>query len=218
MEIKVTLCDKNKQVVEAWTNRFLKNPEVEIVEGDIFDRETDTVVIPGNSFGYLDRGIELQAGELFGFELQDHLREKIRSEYNGELLVGQGFLVPCSELSPGKGSCSYLAYVSATRPPGDLTASLNSYLAARGAFMALAEAPTGSIDSIAFPGIGTGSSGIAPEICARQMRYAYTVASGQRGYGDKSLTQLTRRDKKLRRMPKPPAEEAAQGEDEAHPG
>ncbi|MBK36191.1 MAG: hypothetical protein CME26_11775 [Gemmatimonadetes bacterium] len=216
MDIKVTLCDKSPQVVEAWRNRFIKNPEVEIVEGDIFDLEAGAVVIPGNSFGYLDRGIELQAGELFGFELQDHLREKIRSQYNGELLVGQGFLVPCSELFPGKSSCSHLAYISATRTPGDLTGSLNSYLAARGAFMALSEAP--GIDSIVLPGIGTGTSGIAPEICARQMRYAYKVSSGLRGYGDKSLTQLTRRESKLRRMPKPPAEDLPQVEGEAEPG
>ena len=117
-------------------------------------------------------------------------------------------MVPCSEQSTGKGSCSNLVYVSATRTPCDLAGSLNPYLAARGAFMAIAGAPAGSICSIALPGIGTGSSGIAPEICARQMRYAYTVFSGRRGYGDKSLTQLTRRDKKLRRMPKPPTEEA----------
>ena len=214
MEIKVALCDKNQQVVEAWRSRFEKNPEVEIVQGDIFDLETDAVAIPGNSFGYLDRGIELQAGELFGFELQDLLRDKIRSEYNGELLVGQGFVVPCSEQLPGKGSCGNLVYVSATRTPCDLTGSLNPYLAARGAFMAIAGAPAGSISSIALPGIGTGSSGVAPEICARQMRYAYTVFSGRRGYGDKSLTQLTRRDQKLRRMPKPPAEETAEGEGE----
>ena len=215
MEIKVTLCDKTQQVVEAWQRRFEKNPEVEIAQGDIFEIEKGAVVLPGNSFGYLDRGIELQASELFGFELQDLLREKIRGEYNGELLVGQGFLVPCSEQFPGKGSCSHLVYVSATRTPGDLTGSLNSYLAARGAFMAIADAPAGSISSIALPGIGTGASGIAPEICARQMRYAYTVCSGRRGYGDKSLTQLTRREKKLCRMPKPPAEETAGVESES---
>ena len=116
MDIKITLCDKSQQVVEAWRSRFEKNPEVEIVQGDIFDLETDAVAIPGNSFGYLDRGIELQAGELFGFELQDLLREKIRSEYNGELLVGQGFVVPPSGQSTGKGSCGNLVYVSERGP------------------------------------------------------------------------------------------------------
>ena len=212
MDIKVTLCDKSQQVVAAWESRFVKNPEVELVAGDIFDCKTDALVIPGNSFGYLDRGLELQASELFGFELQDMLREKIRSEHNGELLVGEGFVIPCKEQLAGKGSCSNLVYVSASRTPGDLTGSLNSYLAARGAFMAVANAAPGSISSIALPGIGTGSSGIAPEICARQMRYAYTVFSEQRGYGDKSLTQLTRREKKLCRMPKPPADETAETE------
>ena len=71
METKVTLCDKKDEVVEAWRTRFLKNPEVDIVAGDIFGCDCDAVVIPGNSFGFLDRGLEFQAGELFGFELQD---------------------------------------------------------------------------------------------------------------------------------------------------
>lgn len=217
MEIKVTLRDEKVEVVDAWRTRFEKNPEVEIAQGDIFDCECDAVIIPGNSFGFLDRGLELQAGELFGFELQDLLREKIRADYNGELLVGQGFAIPCGERFPGKSSFGSLVYVSAKRTPGDLAGSLNSYLAARGAFMAVAGSTPGSISSIAMPGIGTGTSGIAPEICARQMRYAYTVFSGRRGYGDKNLNQVTRRERKLRRMPKPRAEETPQDEGETGP-
>lgn len=218
MEIRVTLCDKKEEVVEAWRNRFEKNPEVEIVCGDIFECKCDAVVVPGNSFGFLDRGLELQAGELFGFELQDILREKIRTEYNGELLVGQGLVIPRDEHLPGESPCSSLVYVAASRTPADMADGLNSYLAARGAFLAISGSDPGGIQSVALPGIGTGNSGIAPEICARQMRYAYTVFSGRRGYGDKSLTQLTRRERKLRRMPKPPREETSPGESETPAG
>ncbi|MCH2585208.1 MAG: hypothetical protein MK138_10600, partial [Planctomycetes bacterium] len=100
-------------------------------------------------------------------------------------------------------------YVSACRTPRVVDGTLNAYLAARGAFLALAAPEAEGIKSVALPGIGTGESGMPEEICARQMRYAYSIFSGRRGYGDKNLPRLTRREDKLRRMPKPPREDTA---------
>lgn len=207
MEVKVTLCDKNEAVVTAWERRFEKSPEVEITTGDIFACGSDAIVLPGNSYGYLDRGLEFQASEIFGFTLQDLLRKTIRETCDGELLVGQGFVVPCEGLDGGEGACKYLVYVSACRTPRSIEGTLNAYLATRGAFLAISEAGAGKIESVALPGIGTGESGMPPEICARQMRYAYNIFSGRKGYGDKNLTRLTRRENKLRRMPKPPVDD-----------
>ena len=207
MEMQVTLCDKKDSVVAAWERRFEKNPEVRIVTDDIFSCGSDAVVLPGNSYGFLTRGLELQASQLFGFELQDLIRKKIREDYNGELLVGQGLVIPCKELGNGETPCTHLIYVSACRTPRIVDGTLNAYLAARGAFLALAEPEAEGIKSVALPGIGTGESGMPEEICARQMRYAYSLFSGRRGYGDKNLTRLTRRENKLRRMPKPPQED-----------
>ena len=207
MEMQVTLCDKKDSVVAAWERRFEKSPEVRIVTDDIFSCGSDAVVLPGNSYGFLTRGLELQASELFGFELQDLIRKKIREDYNGELLVGQGLVIPCKELGNGETPCTHLIYVSACRTPRVVDGTLNAYLAARGAFLALAAAEAEGIKSVALPGIGTGESGMPEEICARQMRYAYSLFSGRRGYGDKNLTRLTRRENKLRRMPKPPQED-----------
>jgi len=207
MEMQVTLCDKKDSVVAAWERRFEKSPEVRIVTDDIFSCGSDAVVLPGNSYGFLTRGLELQASQLFGFELQDLIRKKIREDYNGELLVGQGLVIPCKELGNGETPCTHLIYVSACRTPRIVDGTLNAYLAARGAFLALAEPEAEGIKSVALPGIGTGESGMPEEICARQMRYAYSLFSGRRGYGDKNLTRLTRRENKLRRMPKPPQED-----------
>ena len=208
MEMQVTLCDKKDSVVAAWERRFEKSPEVRIVTDDIFSCGSDAVVLPGNSYGFLTRGLELQASELFGFELQDLIRKKIREDYNGELLVGQGLVIPCKELANGETPCTHLIYVSACRTPRSVDGTLNAYLAARGAFLALAAPEAEGIKSVALPGIGTGESGMPEEICARQMRYAYNIFSGRRGYGDKNLPRLTRRENKLRRMPKPPQENA----------
>lgn len=207
MEIDVTLCDKSEAVVNAWRDRFIKSPEVEVVPGDILALERDAVVVPGNSFGFLNQGLELQASELFGFELQDLIRKNIRENYSGELLVGEGFVIPCADLQAEGATCKYLVYVSASRTPRDIDGTLNAYLATRGAFLAISRASSEEIGSIALPGIGTGSSGLHPEICARQMRYAYNIFCGRKGYGDKNLSRLTRRENKLQRMPKPPQEE-----------
>ena len=209
MEMQVTLCDKKDSVVNAWEHRFEKSPEVRIVTGDILSCGSDAVVLPGNSYGFLVRGLELQASELFGFELQDLIRKKIRESYNGELLVGQGLVIPCEGLGNEEPPCTHLIYVSACRTPRSVDGTLNAYLAARGAFLALAEPEAEGIKSVALPGIGTGESGMPEEICARQMRYAYSIFSGRRGYGDKNLSRLTRREDKLRRMPKPPREDSA---------
>ena len=83
MEMQVTLCDKKDSVVSAWERRFEKSPEVRLVTGDIFSCGSDAVVLPGNSYGFLVRGLELQASELFGFELQDLIRKEIRENYDG---------------------------------------------------------------------------------------------------------------------------------------
>ena len=40
-----------------------------------------------------------------------------------------------------------------------------------------------------------------PLISARQIRHAYEQATGLRGFGDKNLSQLARREAKLRSLP-----------------
>ena len=56
--------------------------------------------------------------------------------------------------------------------------------------------------TLAIPGLGaSGELGMDPRVSARQIRYAYEMASGKRGSGDKNLSQLERREKKLQSIP-----------------
>jgi len=222
MRAEVVFIDRNAAVVDAWKYQFedIESPPA-IVSGDIFQVDVDAILVPGNAFGFLDRGLELQACERYGFELQDGLRDAIRARFRGELLVGQALVLP--EVPPDRPRA--IVYSAQYRTPAATDGSLVAYLTARGAFLALEalEAERGEAAPalrVAVPGIGTGpglgtgsggnpsapggaSARLDPRVSARQLRYAWEIFTGRRGYGDKNLTQLTRREAKLRRLPRP---------------
>jgi O-acetyl-ADP-ribose deacetylase (regulator of RNase III) len=201
--MKLILCDRSEVVVAAWRAQFAEHPEVEIRLGDLFACEARALVLPGNAFGFLDRGLELEFCERFGWDLQDHLRREVRERFHGELLVGQALTLPV-----GDGDLR-LVYAAIVRTPVPLAGSLHAYLAARGAFLELRREDP---ESAVFPGLGTGPSGLHPLISARQLRYAYELFSGKRGLGDKNLPQLQRREQKLRSLPRTAAEAETEGD------
>ena len=196
MSLKLLLCDQDPQVLDAWKLQFAKRPEVNILEGDPLETPADALLLPGNSFGFLDRGIGLRAVETFGWEIQDELRDRIRRDFAGELLVGQAIVVRLPSVRP-------IVYAPIWRTPQALTGTVNVFLAVRGAFLALGADPTwGEGGVVAAPGMGVGAPGeLDAKISARQIRYAYEMATEQRGLGDKNLTQLTRRQHKLQSVP-----------------
>ncbi|MBN1443803.1 MAG: hypothetical protein JXA90_13920 [Planctomycetes bacterium] len=198
METKVVLCDLREDVVDAWKDQFDECPEVDIRQGDVFEAGTDALVLPGNGFGFLDRGLELAVCERFGWEVQDALRAAVHDLFAGELLVGQAHV---ADLPPST-SFRKLIYTCIWRTPQSIEGTVNAFLAARGALAALRSSAGASISSVVIPGMGTGSGGLHPLISARQVRYAYEMYSGRRKLGDKNLSQLARRERKLASLPR----------------
>lgn len=196
--MKLTLIDTATDVLGAWRRQFLKRPEVEILEGSVFDSRADALVIPGNSFGFLDSGLGLEALERFGWELESQLRETIKGRFDGELLVGQAVTLELA--APPR----TLIYAPIWRTEPRVGKSLNAFLALRAALGAARRAAR-PLESVAAPSLGVapseGAPGIHPLTSARQMRYAYEVAVGLRGPGDKNLSQQARREKKLESLP-----------------
>ncbi len=171
----------------------------------MFDTAADAILLPGNSFGFLDSGLALEASERFGWDLQEELRRVIRADFSGELLVGQAIGVRLP-------SIPYLVvYAPTWRTPRKLENTLNVYLAVRGAFIVLAKwagSPwpdnPGSHHggpSLAVPMLGVKEGGLDPRISTRQTRYAYELSTGQRGLGDRNLTKQVRRERKLLQIP-----------------
>jgi hypothetical protein len=201
MTVRLILADPDEAVRAAWKSQFDRWPEVEVRAEDILETRSDAILLPGNSFGFLSSGLELRVLERHGWDLEVDLRGRIRRDHAGELLVGQAIV-----LRPAGGRA--IVYAPVWRTPRKLAATVNVYLAVRGALLALGsgEAAPGCptiqppIESLAIPPLGI-DAGLDPRVSARQIRYAHEVVNGLRGAGDKNLSQATRRERKLQSIP-----------------
>ena len=153
--------------------------------GSIFDVSCDAVVSPANSFGFMDGGIDLLYSQRFGWHVQARLQEQIRVRHHGELLVGAAEIV-----ETGYDAVPFLIAAPTMRVPMRLQNSVNPYLAARAALLLAKHGTFGHstyagekvsryVQTVAFPGLGTGVGQIGPNTCAHQMRAALeNVVSG----------------------------------------
>lgn len=174
-------------MVEAWRVEFAQVPDVEVSHGDIFDVSADALVSPANSFGFMDGGIDLVYSQHFGWTLQDRLRERLQSEFDGELPVGQAVLIETQDRE-----IPFLVSAPTMRIPMDVSDTVNAYLAFRAVIRAVrAHNETGgrAIQSVLCPGLGTAVGKMAPLACARQMRYGYGVSQLGQLFNPRSLGQ-----------------------------
>ncbi len=176
--MKVVLVAVEPDLADAWERHCGDLDCVTVHRGSILDVACEAVVSPANSFGFMDGGIDRFYSHHFGWEVQDRLRELIRSRHHGELLVGTAEIV-----ETGHSRIPFLIAAPTMRVPMILRDTVNPYLAARAALLlirrgavpagAFADQPVASIVStVAFPGLGTGVGRVEPNTCARQMRTA----------------------------------------------
>jgi O-acetyl-ADP-ribose deacetylase (regulator of RNase III) len=158
-------------MASAWQKAFSGVPGVSIVEGDILEGRCDAVVSPANSFGFMDGGIDLAYRSYFGLDLQSRVQAKIRSEFHGELPVGQAMVVPTGhEIVP------YLVVAPTMRIPDRVGDTVNAYLAFRAALLAVLAHNDGnkaSIKSLRVPALATGIGAMPMGRAAHQMHAAY---------------------------------------------
>lgn len=107
-------------------------PHVDIRYRLPFDTQCQAVVSPGNSFGFMCRGIDLHYVQRFGQQVEDRLRRTIRSRYHGELLVGQAEIV-----ETGDKDIPYLIAAPTTRLPNAIPATADMYLSMRATLLLL---------------------------------------------------------------------------------
>ena len=161
----IILVDINKAMAFAWTREFQGMKDVQIQDGNIFDVKVGALVSPANSFGIMDGGIDGKLRDFFGMEIERRVRQKIATEYYGELPVGAAITT-----ETGHEKYKYLISAPTMRVPEDVSTSLNAYLAMRAI---LVECKKNHIDSVAIPGLAALSGRMDPKIVARQMRAAY---------------------------------------------
>ena len=132
-----------------------------VVEGDILSLDVTAVVSPANSFGFMDGGLDGVYTRFFGPQLQQRLQGMIREQAGGELLVGQALLV-----ETGHPHIRWCISSPTMRVPTLLDTPLPAYLATRAAVRCALDA---GLESVAIPGMGTGTGGLAPREAAAAM-------------------------------------------------
>ena len=187
--MNVLLASVEPALADAW-ERFCGDLDfVTVHRGSVFGLSCDAVVSPANSFGFMDGGIDMLYSQFFGWHVQDRLQEAIREAHHGELLVGASEIVETDN-----SDLPFLIAAPTMRVPTVLRDTVNPYLAARAALLLArhgtfahgtyaGEKIADFVDSVAFPGLGTGVGRVGPNTCARQVRAALDdVLLGRGGF------------------------------------
>ncbi len=176
--MNIILTSVETDLADAWEQFCGDLSFVTVHHGSIFDLSCDAVVSPANSFGFMDGGIDMLYTQYFGWQVQERLQEAIRETHHGELLVGMAEIVETDNPD-----LPFLIAAPTMRVPTILRDSVNPYLAARAALLLVQNGTFGQgtyagekiadfVESIAFPGLGTGVGRVGPNTCARQVRAA----------------------------------------------
>lgn len=200
---KVIFCDRGVELTRAmakWVNQpvhELLREHVTIHEGDfgeaILSFKPDTIITPGNSFGWMDDGVDkvcvdilqsptkhmpapFQTRRMWTGSVEGVLLASI--QLLGEIPVGASFPILVS--IPGREMNATLIYAPTMRTPGTyLRGTLAAYLATRSAFRDIkrSQAHPERI-TILLPGMGTGAGGMDPEVAAIQMCQGMLAGTG----------------------------------------
>jgi O-acetyl-ADP-ribose deacetylase (regulator of RNase III) len=176
--MKLILSAVEPALANAW-NQFCGDLDfVQVHHGSILDVECDAMVSPANSFGFMDGGIDDLYMDHFGSEIQMVVRRQIFDHHGGELIVGNADIV-----ETGDAGVPFLIVAPTMRVPMVLTDSVNPYLAARAVFRLIKygmftsgkykdEPVAGHVNTVAIPGLGTGTGKVGYNTCAHQTRAA----------------------------------------------
>ena len=159
------LADISAELVQEWKKEFSQFPNFSFHLGDVFEKSTDFIVSPANAFGFMKGGIDGVYTRKMGIQLEERLREKIKNEYYGEVLVGQTCVIETNFPQ-----FPMLISAPTMRVSSNIQNTPNIYLCARAIFIAMKHYDN---KTCLIPGLGTGVGGVTPQNCARLMRMAY---------------------------------------------
>ena len=176
--MKIILTAVENSLATAWKEFCGDLDFVEVYQGSILDVECDAIVSPANSFGFMDGGIDGIYLSHFGYNIQTRVRRQIFDFHNGELIVGNADIVETEDEK-----IPFLIVAPTMRVPMILTDTVNPYLVARAIFILIREGKFLSgtfegkevskyVETVAFPGLGTGVGKVGFNTCAGQVRQA----------------------------------------------
>jgi O-acetyl-ADP-ribose deacetylase (regulator of RNase III) len=164
--VKLFLVDTNEELVRCWQQAFSAFSEVEIYCEDILEVAQNCIVSPGNSYGFMDGGIDLAYYNYFGSQIQIEVQQAITYRSAGFLPVGASILV-----TTGDRKIPYLIVAPTMEMPGSVRAE-NCYYAML-AVLQIAHRHCDRLQQVYCPGLGTGVGRVAPQAAAEEMAAAY---------------------------------------------
>jgi O-acetyl-ADP-ribose deacetylase (regulator of RNase III) len=170
--MRLILIDRGKEFCDVLRWQFRSHPEVQIVCGKFEDLTSfDCVVTAGNSFGLMDAGMDLAVVKYFGRHVMELIQKRILEDYLGEQPVGTCIIVPTSHaLHP------FVAHAPTMRVPTNIQGTDHVYLALWAALTTVHRhnrSESQKIESVACPGLGTGTGGVDPIEASLQLCLAY---------------------------------------------
>jgi len=166
--MKVYLCAREDELFNAWKLHCGQVDFVIPTKQNIMSIDAEALVSPANSFGFMTGGIDLHYKNYFGQTMEDDIRKRISLEFENELLVGQATSVKLRK-TPPLIKYKYVIAAPTMRIPENISHTINAYLATKAALM---EAVKIGVESIVFPGMGTGTGRLLPMDCAKQVSAA----------------------------------------------
>ena len=183
--MKIYLCAREDDLFNAWKLHCDHHDFVTVTRQDIMSIDAEAIVSPANSFGFMTGGIDLHYRNYLGQSIEDDLRKNINLEFDCELVVGRATSVEVFN-PPQLVKYKYVIAAPTMRVPENVSHTINAFLAAKAA---LIEAQKLGVCSIVFPGLGTGTGGMLPGDCAKQVNAAinYVLVDKKIYGGPKSL-------------------------------
>ncbi len=163
----VCVVDRSEEMCSQWKIYFKDCEDVFVYHGDIFHLKTDCIVSPANSFGFMDGGIDLLISKKLGWHIQERLQNRIKAKSLGEILVGEAELIDTLNKE-----IPFCISAPTMRVPMIIKDTVNVYLASKAIFNVLKWA--NGISSVTICGLGTGVGQVPFDICAKQMKQAYS--------------------------------------------
>lgn len=158
--------DKNPEVIDAISKRFNNIPGLVFETGNILSVARDAVVLPSNSYGFMDGGIEQQYMEYFGEKASDIIKRFINKN-GGFVPVGSSFVI-----KTGDGRIPYLIYVPSMELPGAVPKT-NCYFTMSAILNEIANSK-GKFSEVFCTGLCTGIGSVDYKDAANEMFEAYS--------------------------------------------
>lgn len=160
MKINLVILDREKYIK---VKNYIKNKNFNIILGNLLEQKGD-LVTAGNSFGFMDGGLDLEFIKKYGWKLQEKVQKLIKNRPLKELLVGENIIVDLEENKK-------LIYAPTMRIPSILEDNnINIYLAFKGI---LVTCKSLNIKEINIPLLGEGVGQMPIHKIIKQMEQAY---------------------------------------------